>query len=164
MKQFVYLLLFVLAAPRVQALPDDSLLLGGGWVPLRITYDLGKATLRPESKDSLDQLVAFLQCHNGVKLQVAVHADSRASNAYCVKITQARAQSVCDYLISKGIAPARLMAIGYGETRPLKLPDGTVLTDKFIYSHPSKEEQEKYFAMNRRTELRIIALDYAAQQ
>jgi hypothetical protein len=65
-----------------------------------------------------------------------------------------------DYLISKGIAKERLVAKGYGEDSPLKLENGVVLTEKYINSQKSKQEQEALHQLNRRTVFKVIRSSY----
>ncbi|GAB4133887.1 MAG: OmpA family protein [Bacteroidia bacterium] len=114
-----------------------------------IEYDFNKATLRPESMKILDDLVAFLELNNNISVEISSHTDSRGSDKYNEKLSQDRAKSCVDYLISKGIAPDRLVAKGYGETQPL-------ITDKDINALPTKDEQEAAHQKNRRTAFRPI--------
>jgi|GEM_PF-3142973 len=160
MKHLFTFLLFLSLIATGHAQSLDSLLFAGCQPAVPVMYDLNKATLRPESKDTLDKVVEMMKCNDAMVIHVCVHTDSRASQAYCTKISQSRAQSIVDYLVSKGISPLRLRAVGYGETRPRRLPDGTVLTEKYINAQP-KEAQEKLHQQNRRTELRLAAQDYS---
>jgi OmpA-OmpF porin, OOP family len=114
-----------------------------------IEYDFDKATLRPESQKILDDLVAFLELNDNISVEISSHTDSRGSDSYNLRLSQQRAQSCVDYLISKGIAKDRLVAKGYGETTPL-------ITDKEINAMPTKEEQEAAHQKNRRTSFRPI--------
>ncbi|HEU4717234.1 MAG TPA: OmpA family protein [Bacteroidia bacterium] len=126
-----------------------------------VLYDLGKATLRPESKDSLNFLYQTLIDNPTIIIEIGSHTDSRGSNASNQKLSQARAQSCVDYLVNeKHIPKDRLVAHGYGEERPLRLPDGTVLTDKYIMSKKTKEEQEALHQLNRRTAFKVLSWDY----
>lgn len=105
-----------------------------------IEYDLDKATLRPASKKILDDLTDFLNLNNNLTVEINSHTDERGSDKYNMKLSQERAKSCVDYLISKGIAPERLLPQGYGETKLL------------IEKATTEEEHQK----NRRTAFRPI--------
>lgn len=126
-----------------------------------VLYDLAKATLRPESKDSLNFLYQTLLDNPTAIIEIGSHTDSRGSDKSNEKLAAARAQACVDYLVTeKGIAKERLMAKGYGETRPLRMVDGTVLTEKYIMGKKTKQEQESLHQLNRRTAFRILSWDY----
>jgi peptidoglycan-associated lipoprotein len=126
-----------------------------------VLYDLAKATLRPESKDSLDFLYQTLIDNPTAIIEIGSHTDSRGSNKANEKLAQARAQACVDYLVNeKGIAKERLVAKGYGEERPLRMADGTVLTEKYIMGKKTKQEQESLHQLNRRTAFRILSWNY----
>ncbi len=108
-----------------------------------IEYDLDKATLRPSSKKILDNLTDFLNLNNNLSVEINSHTDERGSDTYNMKLSQERAKCCVDYLISKGIAPERLFAKGYGETKLLVL-------------HAKTEEEHQ---KNRRTAFRPIKED-----
>lgn len=114
-----------------------------------IEYDFDKATLRPESMKILDDLAAFLELNDNLSVEIASHTDARGSDTYNQRLSQARAKSCVDYLISKGIAADRLVATGYGESKPL-------ITEQDINAMPTKEEQEAAHQKNRRTSFRPI--------
>jgi outer membrane protein OmpA-like peptidoglycan-associated protein len=157
MKQLLTVLLLVFIRCGCFAQYADSVLISGNFLKLDIRYDLNKAVLRPESVELLCELAEQLKKHPGLRFKIAVHTDSRASNNSCTRISTARAMAVTDCLIKKyGVAPQQVIAYGYGENKPARLEDGTVLTDKYIYSKPDKAEQERLFALNRRTEIQCI--------
>lgn len=118
-----------------------------------VLYDLGKATLRPESKDSLEFLYRTLTTNPTIIIELSAHTDSRGSTKSNDDLSQARAQSCVDYLISKGIPAARMQAKGYGE-RKLKITDAQIAKAK------TKEEKEALHQINRRTVFKIISWDY----
>ena len=135
-----------------------------------IFYDFNKATLRPESKTALDELVVLLNQNPNVTIELSAHTDSRGSEAYNERLSQQRAESVVAYLIAHGIAPDRLSPKGYGESRPkrikarvaekyLFLKEGDALTDEFINALP-EEQQEQCHQMNRRTEFKVLRTTY----
>jgi peptidoglycan-associated lipoprotein len=139
-----------------------------------IFYDFAKWDLRPESMVSLDNLVETLDDNPNVTIELMSHTDSRGTPADNQELSQKRAQSVVDYLISKGIQPDRLKAKGYGESQPKVVDDkvlaqydflepGDVLTESFINQLGSAELQEKAHQVNRRTEFRVLSTDYIPQ-
>ncbi|MCS7189229.1 MAG: FG-GAP-like repeat-containing protein [Bacteroidia bacterium] len=104
-----------------------------------IYFDYDKATLRPESIEELERVVKFLQENPSLRVEIAGHTDSDGSEVYNLRLSQARAQAVVDYLVSRGIEGSRLVARGYGESRPVAPND-------------TPENKQK----NRRTELKIL--------
>jgi OOP family OmpA-OmpF porin len=84
-----------------------------------VNFDNDKATLRPEATTTLDQAAATLKEWGDVKVEVAGHTDSKASDSYNMSLSQRRAEAVRDYLIGKGVAADRLTAKGYGESSPV---------------------------------------------
>lgn len=83
-----------------------------------IFYDFDKATLRPESKKALDEMIKMLNDNPNVTIELGAHTDRKGSEQYNERLAQRRAQSVVDYLIAGGIAQDRLEAKGYGESVP----------------------------------------------
>ncbi|PJB15500.1 MAG: hypothetical protein CO118_03340 [Flavobacteriales bacterium CG_4_9_14_3_um_filter_32_8] len=88
-----------------------------------ILYDFDKATLRLESVVELDRLVIILTEQAAIKVEISSHTDSKGSDEYNQKLSQARAKSVTDYLTKKGIDKNRLLAKGYGESKPVATND-----------------------------------------
>ncbi len=111
-----------------------------------IFYDLNKSSLREESMSSLDKLADFL-LKNNLKIELSAHTDSRGSNSYNQRLSQARAQSCVDYLIKKGVAKSNIKAKGYGEYQLVnKCKNGVKCSEE--------EHQE-----NRRTEVKILEVN-----
>jgi len=138
-----------------------------------IFYDFGKWDLRPESMVSLDKLVETLNDNPNVTIELMSHTDSRDTEEYNLDLSQKRAQSVVQYLIDKGIDPARLSPKGYGESTPKVvdtaiaaqnqfLKEGTTLTEQYINSLSTEEQKEIAHQINRRTEFRVLRTDYEA--
>ncbi len=136
-----------------------------------VFYDFARWDLRPEAMVSLDRLVETLNDNPNITIELMSHTDSRDTEAFNLDLSQKRAQSVVDYLIEKGIDPARLQARGYGESMPKVvteqiheefdfLPVGQVLDENFIKSLPTVEEQEIAHQINRRTEFRVLSTDF----
>jgi peptidoglycan-associated lipoprotein len=135
-----------------------------------IFYTFNKATLRPESKTALDELIALLNDNPNVTIELAAHTDRIGSDAYNESLSQRRAQSVVDYLITHGIAPDRLTAKGYGKSIPTTvtrnmhekydfLPEEQTLTAEFIDSL-DPVQQAVADQINRRTEFRVLSVTY----
>lgn len=118
-----------------------------------VQYDLGKFELRPEGKDSLETLYQTLIDNPTIIIELSAHTDSRDSDARNQILSQNRAQSCVNYLVTKGIDPARMVAKGYGESK-------LRITDAQIKAMKTKEEQEAAHQQNRRTEFRVLSYDY----
>jgi OOP family OmpA-OmpF porin len=84
-----------------------------------VNFDNNNATLTPESFATLDQAAATLKEWGDVRVEVAGHSDSVGKDSYNLALSQRRAESVRQYLIKKGVPADRLLARGYGETRPV---------------------------------------------
>ena len=125
-----------------------------------IEYDFDKATLRPKSKEILDNVVKFLELNDNISIEIRSHTDMRGSDSYNLSLSQRRAQSVVNYLIANGIAKERLIAKGYGETTPAEVPDKegnmVTLSPAYIKALPTKEEQEEAHQRNRRTAFKVL--------
>jgi outer membrane protein OmpA-like peptidoglycan-associated protein len=88
-----------------------------------IFFDFDRATLRSESIPELDRLVSFLADQPSFSVQIGGHTDAVGSDEYNRALSQQRAQAVVDYLISKGIGAARLVAVGFGKSKPVDSND-----------------------------------------
>jgi outer membrane protein OmpA-like peptidoglycan-associated protein len=88
-----------------------------------VFYDFDKATLQTKSYVELDVLTQLLKENPTLRIELGSHTDSKGSDDYNQKLSEARATSVVDYLISKSIAKDRLVAKGYGETAPVATND-----------------------------------------
>lgn len=83
-----------------------------------IYYDFDRWEIREDARPTLDELARNLQLNPDIRIQLASHTDCRGTTRYNEELSQKRAQSAVDYLISKGIAPERLIARGFGENVP----------------------------------------------
>ena len=135
-----------------------------------IFYDFDKATLRPESKEALDEMAQMLRDNPNVTIEMGAHTDRKGSDEYNVNLSNRRAKSVVDYLVGAGISPDRLTWKGYGESVPKKVtkrinreypqfPEETVLDETFIETL-SEEDQEAADQINRRTEFQVTSINY----
>ncbi len=127
----------------------DKLEVGKKVVLNNIFYDYNKATLRTSSFNELNKVIELLNANPKMKIELSAHTDSRGGNAYNEKLSQARAQTCVDYLVSKGIDKGRLIAKGYGETQ-------LVVTDAEIEKLTSELAKEEAHQKNRRTEFKIV--------
>jgi len=82
-----------------------------------IYFDLDKYYIRPDAAIELEKIVKVMNRCQDIKIEARSHTDSRASDAYNVTLSQNRAQSTVDYIISRGILADRLTAKGFGETQ-----------------------------------------------
>ncbi|MGE0569211.1 MAG: OmpA family protein, partial [Bacteroidia bacterium] len=114
--------------------------IGAAIVLRNIFFDFDKATIRPESANELDRLIKLLNENPSLKIELGSHTDSKGSDDYNMKLSDSRSKSVVDYLITKGISSGRLVAKGYGETKPIDTND----TDEGRQN-------------NRRTEFKILS-------
>ena len=153
-----YVLQFPLASITAPVLIDN------------IFYDFDKATLRPESMASLDELIKLLNENPNVTIELSAHCDYRGPAAYNKDLSQRRAEAVVEYLIAHGIDRQRLSPVGYGKEKPkvarkkltekypfLKVDD--VLTEEFILKL-DPEQQEICNQLNRRTEFIVLRTTY----
>lgn len=115
-----------------------------------IEYDLNKATLRPKSMEILDKIYDYLILNDNFSIEINAHTDTRGSDKANQILSQARAQSCVDYLISKGITKDRLLPTGYGEKKPL-ISDAEIA--KLV---PKSPEFEAAHQKNRRTAFRVM--------
>lgn len=106
-----------------------------------IFFDLGKYDLKKESYIELAVLLGYLQQNPKMKIEIQGHTDNTGSEESNITLSQNRAESVMNYLISKGIDPQRVSAAGYGESQPLA---------------PNDTEEGR--ARNRRTAFQILEM------
>lgn len=153
-----YTLQFPLASIRMPVLIDN------------IFYDFDKATLRPESKTALDDLVKLLNENPNVTIELSAHTDYKGSAEYNKRLSQHRAEAVVAYLTEHGIASDRLSPVGYGKEKPKNvrkkmteryswLKEGDVLTEEFVKKLDDKK-QEICNQINRRTEFTVLRTTY----
>lgn len=115
-----------------------------------IEYDFNSAALRPAGMANLDKIVDLLNLNNNLSVRIEANTDSRGNDNYNLKLSEARAKSCVDYLVSKGIAAERLQAKGYGESNPL------IKESEINKMKKKSPEWEAAHQKNRRTALKII--------
>ena len=107
-----------------------------------IFYDFDKDTLRSESFPELNRVAKLLNEYPGIRVELSGHTDKIGKDAYNQNLSQRRANSARNYILSQGVAPEKIIAVGYGETRP-------------IASNDTSEGRQ----LNRRTEFTILEGD-----
>jgi peptidoglycan-associated lipoprotein len=134
-----------------------------------VQYDLGKWDILPQYQDSLNFLYNTLIDNPTFVIELSSHTDYRGDDKSNQILSEKRAKSCVDYLISKGINPARLKAKGSGEKSPLAVDtDGdqkadVTLTEAYIKKvtkGKSKEEFEAIMRKNRRTVFSVLSKDF----
>ncbi len=109
-----------------------------------IYFELNKANINPAAATELNKVVTIMRKYPNLKIEGGSHTDSRSTDAYNLKLSNRRADSTVEYIISQGINRNRITAKGYGESQPVnRCVDGV---------RCSKEE----YAQNRRTEFVIL--------
>ncbi|PIE33594.1 hypothetical protein CSA56_10775 [candidate division KSB3 bacterium] len=88
-------------------------------VPGTILFDNDSYALRYEARRDLDQIADILVRYPDTSVTVAGHTDSRGHADYNQRLSEYRAQSVANYLASRGVPPYRISSVGYGETMPI---------------------------------------------
>jgi outer membrane protein OmpA-like peptidoglycan-associated protein len=104
-----------------------------------VNFELNSSELTAGSSESLDKAVDAMNKYGDLRIEIRAHTDSMGEAAYNQSLSEKRANSVRDYMISKGIAANRMVAKGYGETKP-------------IADNGTREGR----AENRRVELKVI--------
>jgi peptidoglycan-associated lipoprotein len=130
----------------------DKIVLDKAIVLDNIYYDLDKAAIREDAARELDKLVAILDDNPEITIELSSHTDSRATDEYNMDLSQRRARSAVDYIITQGISAERLIAKGYGETQLL-------ISEAEIEKLPTAEAKEEAHQKNRRTEFKILSYD-----
>ncbi len=118
-----------------------------------VVYDLDKATLNPDSKDSLNFLVRLLNNNPTLAIQLDAHTDQQGDYNHNMILSRARAKSCVDYLISQGVDSARMTPKGWGFTR-LKILTPQIMKEK------DKKKRDSLYHINRRTEFEILRWDF----
>ena len=112
-----------------------------------IYFELDKSDIKPEAAIELNKLVDVLNDNPEIKIEMSSHTDSIASNDYNLSLSQRRAESTVRYLVNKGIAQERLVAKGYGESKPIARN-----TNRDGSDNPDGRQR------NRRTEFKILEI------
>ncbi|WP_374591709.1 OmpA family protein [Novosphingobium sp.] len=92
-------------------------------LPDGVTFDVGSSTLKPEFRATLDKVAQSLIQYPNSLVDVYGHTDSTGSDAFNQTLSESRARTVMNYLISRGVPAARLRSQGFGETMPVASND-----------------------------------------
>ncbi len=109
----------VIEADKTLILNIEMLKKGGKITLHGIYFESGRATILPTSYSVLDEAVKLLRDNPKVRIEIQGHTDSVGSETSNLLLSQARAESVRSYLVSRGIDPARIIAKGFGESMPI---------------------------------------------
>lgn len=135
--------------PFTQKTPDSTYTIDIGLQPIQVNasvvlnnifFDVNRFELELHSITELNRVVELLNDYPGIKIQIGGHTDNTGKNADNITLSNNRAKAVVDYLISKGIDPARLQYKGFGSSKPVR-----------------DNATEEGRAVNRRTELTILS-------
>lgn len=100
-----------------------------------VTFEYNSAKLKPESRSALDTVATDLNKYPRLKIELQGHTDSAGPDAYNLKLSQQRADSVRTYLVDQGVPESRLVSKGYGESQPIadnKTEDGRALNRRVV--------------------------------
>jgi len=100
---------------QIERLKDDTLKLT---VDSEVSFDFGKADIKPAFKPSLDKLAEVIRKYDRTVVHIVGHTDNIGSDAYNQRLSEERARAVGDYLISRGVPASRLRTEGRGEREP----------------------------------------------
>lgn len=108
-------------------------------MPSGLTFATNQATIQPQFQSTLDQVAATLAEYPQTMIDVLGFTDSDGTEAYNQALSERRAQSVFNYLATRGVSPVRMATMGYGETRPI-----------------ATNETPEGKAQNRRVEIKVV--------
>ncbi len=126
--------------PYNKDVPMKPIKAGESMVLKNIFFETDKYELKDESRIELNKLVSFLNKNPKIKFEVSGHTDNVGTKPYNQTLSERRARSVYDYLLSKGITADRMTSKGYGDTKPV-----------------AENTNDKGRALNRRTEFMIVS-------
>ncbi|MDR2937463.1 MAG: OmpA family protein [Prevotellaceae bacterium] len=124
-------------------LPIDKLSAGSSFQVKNVNYASGSAKLTKAAFKELNKVVKFMKDNPTVKIELGSHTDSKGSLAGNMRLSKQRAQGCVNYLKKRGIPAKRIVAKGYGPTRPLI----------------KRARTAKQLAKNRRTEVKILSVE-----
>lgn len=114
-----------------------------------IVFEYDKDVLRVSSRPFLDSISRWLLRESDLRIEIGVHGPGITEESYSRCLTCRRAKAISDYLIMKGIDPARLYPKGYSSAQPL-------IPEKEIQAMKTAAEKQKAYSTNRRIEFKIL--------
>ena len=117
-----YEVVIVEMAPMAQEVTADAMysaLNKDGFIALYINFDTGKSNIKPDSLAIIGQIAALLQAHPELKVSIEGHTDNIGTPQSNKVLSTQRAKSVLNAVAQKGIAAARLTALGWGQEKPV---------------------------------------------
>ena len=135
-----------------------------------IFYEFGRWEITKASEQELNRLVKLLNDNPNITIELSAHTDLVGNDEFNLDLSQKRAQSCCNYLLSQGIESERLTPVGYGKSKPVIcdktlnkqypwIPVDQALDEAFILALPA-DKQEICNQINRRTEFKVIKTTY----
>ena len=88
-----------------------------------VLFDFNKYTLKPGTREKMAKVSGILLAYPGLKIQVEGHTDSIGSDEYNQRLSEQRADSVRDYLVTQGVPNMNVTAMGFGKSRPVVAND-----------------------------------------
>ncbi len=110
-------------------------------MPAGITFAFDRADVQPQFQATLDQVATTLNEYRSTAIDIYGHTDSSGSDSYNQGLSERRAQSVANYLTSRGVDRVRIATRGYGETQPI-----------------ADNSTDAGRAANRRVEIRLVPI------
>ncbi len=114
----------------------------------KVLYAYRSSAIGEEAAKELDKLVLILKKNKDIGMELSSHTDSKGSDSYNLQLSQKRANKAVEYVLGQGVDKRKIIAKGYGETRPVApntLPNG--------------KDNPEGRAKNRRTEFKVIKLN-----
>lgn len=105
---------------RVEKLPDDRLLVG---MTSETAFEIDSDRIKPGFYSTMDKIAGVVNKYGKTQLSIAGHTDSTGSDAHNQRLSERRAGSVKNYLLSANVYPERLSAYGLGESQPIASND-----------------------------------------
>lgn len=124
----------------------DHIVINKPIVLQNIYYDFDKWDIRQDAKVELDKLVTIMKDNPTISIELSSHTDARGQDAYNMTLSQRRAESAVNYIVSQGVDKARIAAKGYGESQLLNNCKNNVKC--------TEEEHQ----INRRTEFKVTSV------
>jgi outer membrane protein OmpA-like peptidoglycan-associated protein len=117
----------------------------------KVYFETNKAKIQQRSFNLLSQVASILKANPKItKVRIEGHTDARGSADYNLELSERRAESVQEYLIGKGVSADRLVAKGYGETKPV---------EEDCKDKASSKERKRCWSKNRRVEFTILEVE-----